>query len=82
MPISLLKFVFASTELGILSVGVALAIGLRVLTMDDAVGHISVGHFDPAVFFGLFADGRFSAKELLPYIVGQCVGSICDCWCA
>lgn len=62
-------------DLGIGFVGVSLAFGLTVLTMAYAVGHISGGHFNPAVSFGLWASGRFSAKELLPYIVSQCVGA-------
>ena len=61
---------------GIGYVGVSLAFGLTVLTMAYAVGHISGGHFNPAVSFGLWASGRFSAKELMPYIVAQCVGGI------
>jgi aquaporin Z len=63
-------------NLGIGFVGVSLAFGLTVLTMAYAVGHISGGHFNPAVSFGLWAGGRFSAKELLPYIIAQCVGAI------
>lgn len=63
-------------QLGILLVGVSLAFGLTVLTMAYAVGHISGGHFNPAVSFGLLAGGRFSGKELAPYIVSQCVGAI------
>lgn len=63
-------------QLGILLLGVALAFGLTVLTMAYAVGHISGGHFNPAVSFGLLAGGRFSAKELVPYIAAQCVGAI------
>lgn len=62
--------------LGIGFAGVALAFGLTVLTMAYAVGHISGGHFNPAVSFGLWAGGRFSAKELVPYIIAQCVGAI------
>ena len=62
--------------LGIGFAGVSLAFGLTVLTMAYAVGHISGGHFNPAVSFGLWASGRFSAKELIPYIVAQCVGAI------
>ena len=62
-------------DLGIGFVGVSLAFGLTVLTMAYAVGHISGGHFNPAVSFGLWASGRFSAKELLPYIISQCVGA-------
>ncbi len=63
-------------DLGIGFAGVSLAFGLTVLTMAYAVGHISGGHFNPAVSFGLWAGGRFSAKDLLPYIASQCVGAI------
>lgn len=63
-------------DLGIGFEGVALAFGLTVLTMAYAVGHISGGHFNPAVSFGLWAGGRFPAKELIPYIAAQCIGAI------
>lgn len=63
-------------NLGIGFVGVSLAFGLTVLTMAYAVGHISGGHFNPAVSFGLWAGGRFSAKELVPYIIAQCIGAV------
>ncbi|PWA03882.1 aquaporin Z [Flavobacterium psychrotolerans] len=63
-------------DLGIGFTGVSLAFGLTVLTMIYAVGHISGGHFNPAVSFGLWAGGRFPAKELLPYIIAQCLGAI------
>lgn len=63
-------------ELGIGYAGVALAFGLTVLTMAYAVGHISGGHFNPAVSFGLMASGRFDAKQLIPYIVAQVLGGI------
>ena len=63
-------------ELGIGFVGVSLAFGLTVLTMAYAVGHISGGHFNPAVSFGLWAGGKFSAKELLPYIASQLIGAV------
>ena len=69
------------TSLGIGFVGVALAFGLTVLTMAYAVGHISGGHFNPAVSFGLWASGRFETKELAPYIVSQCVGAIAAAGC-
>ncbi len=61
-------------ELGIGFMGVAFAFGLTVLTMAYAVGHISGGHFNPAVSFGLWSAGKFETKELLPYIVAQVVG--------
>lgn len=63
-------------NLGIGFVGVSVAFGLTVLTMAYAVGHISGGHFNPAVSLGLWAGGRFSAKELIPYIITQCIGAI------
>lgn len=63
-------------QMGILLVGVALAFGLTVLTMAYAVGHISGGHFNPAVSFGLLAGGRFPAKDLISYVVAQCLGAI------
>jgi len=63
-------------NLGIGFVGVSLAFGLTVLTMAYAVGHISGGHFNPAVSFGLWAGGRFDVKDLIPYIIAQCLGAI------
>lgn len=62
--------------LGIGFVGVSLAFGLTVLTGAYAFGHISGGHFNPAVSLGLWAGGRFPARELLPYIVAQVLGGI------
>lgn len=56
--------------------GVALAFGLTVLTMAYAVGHISGGHFNPAVSVGLLIGGRMSPKDLLPYIIAQCLGAV------
>ncbi|MGH8026506.1 MAG: aquaporin Z [Pseudoxanthomonas sp.] len=63
-------------SLGIGFVGVSLAFGLTVLTGAYAFGHISGGHFNPAVSPGLWAGGRFPAKDLLPYIVAQVLGGI------
>ncbi len=63
-------------QLGIGFVGVALAFGLTVLTMAYAVGHISGGHFNPAVTVGLFAGGRFPGHEVVQYIVAQVIGGI------
>jgi len=66
----------AFPEHGIHFVGVALAFGLTVLTMAYAVGHVSGGHFNPAVTIGLWAGGRFDAKDIGPYVVAQVVGGI------
>jgi aquaporin Z len=66
----------AFPEVGIGLMGVSLAFGLTVLTMAFAIGHISGCHLNPAVSIGLWAGGRFPAKELLPYIVAQVVGGI------
>ncbi|WP_089604132.1 aquaporin Z [Acinetobacter piscicola] len=66
----------AFPELGIGFMGVALAFGLTVLTGAFALGHISGGHFNPAVSVGLWVGGRFDAKDLLPYIIAQVVGGI------
>ncbi len=62
--------------LGIGFVGVALAFGLTLLTMAYAIGHISGCHLNPAVSIGLWAGGRFPAKDLVPYIVSQVLGAI------
>jgi aquaporin Z len=66
----------AFPQLGIGFVGVALAFGLTVLTMAYAVGHISGGHFNPAVTVGLWAGGRFKAGDILPYWVAQVLGAV------
>ena len=66
----------AVPEVGIGYLGVALAFGLTVLTMAFAIGHISGCHLNPAVSLGLWAGGRFSARDLLPYIAAQVVGGV------
>ena len=66
----------AYPELGIGFAGVALAFGLTVLTGAYAFGHISGGHFNPAVSIGLWAGGRFDAKELPGYIISQVLGGV------
>ena len=63
-------------DLGIGFVGVSLAFGLTVLTMAYAVGHISGGHFNPAVSIGLWAGGKFESKDLVGYILAQLIGAI------
>ena len=66
----------AFPDLGIGLMGVSLAFGLTVLTMAYAIGHISGCHLNPAVSIGLWMGGRFSAKELGPYIGAQVAGGI------
>ena len=70
----------AFPELGIGFAGVSLAFGLTVLTAAYALGHISGGHFNPAVSFGLWVGGRFEAKELIPYIFSQLIGASIAGW--
>ncbi len=63
-------------DVGIGWLGVSFAFGLTVLTMAYAVGHISGGHFNPAVSLGLMIGGRFDAKDLIPYWIAQVIGAI------
>ncbi|NLV40636.1 MAG: aquaporin Z [Candidatus Hydrogenedentes bacterium] len=66
----------AFPDVGIGLLGVSLAFGLTVVTMAYAIGHISGCHLNPAVSVGLWAGGRFQAKELAPYVVAQVLGGI------
>jgi aquaporin Z len=66
----------AFPNVGIGLTGVSLAFGLTVLTAAYALGPISGGHFNPAVSFGLWAGGRFPAKELPQYVAAQVLGAI------
>jgi len=61
---------------GIGFLGVGLTFGLTVVTMAYAVGHVSGGHFNPAVTLGLAASGRFAWRDVLPYVVTQVVAGI------
>ncbi|MGE0096391.1 MAG: aquaporin Z [Alphaproteobacteria bacterium] len=63
-------------EVGIGLAGVSLAFGLTVLTMVYALGPVSGGHFNPAVTVGLWAGGRFDAKDVIPYFIAQVIGAI------
>src|SRR2546429_684957 len=63
-------------NLGIGFLGVAFAFGLTVLTMAYAVGHVSGGHFNPAVTVGLFAARRIPAADIIPYVLAQVLGAI------
>src|SRR5210317_1500963 len=66
----------AFPDVGIGLLGVSFAFGLTVLTMAFAIGHISGCHLNPAVSIGLWAGGRFSANQLVPYIVAQVLGAV------
>lgn len=66
----------AFPELGIGFAGVALAFGLTVLTMAYSIGHISGCHLNPAVTVGLWAGGRFPAKDIPLYVIAQVLGAI------
>jgi aquaporin Z len=66
----------AFPQVGIGLLGVSLAFGLTVVTMAYAVGHISGGHFNPAVTIGLCTARRIPASSVLPYIAAQLVGAI------
>jgi aquaporin Z len=71
---AVLASAFPNVGIGLL--GVAIAFGLTVLTMAFAVGHISGGHFNPAVSIGLWAAGRFSGDRVLGYVLSQVLGGI------
>jgi len=62
--------------LGIGLLGVSFAFGLTVLTGAYALGHISGGHFNPAVTIGLWTAKKFPAKDIAPYVAAQVVGAI------
>ena len=64
------------TNLGIGLAGVALAFGLTVVTGAYAFGHISGGHFNPAVTLGVLTARRIEAREAIAYIVAQLVGAV------
>jgi aquaporin Z len=65
---------FASKSVGFL--GIAIAVGLAVLTAAYAVGHISGGHFNPAVTLGAAAAGRMRWADVLPYVIAQILGGL------
>ncbi|MEN3976084.1 aquaporin Z [Emcibacter sp. SYSU 3D8] len=70
--------IFAASfgDFGIGFAGVALAFGLTVVTMAYALGHVSGGHFNPAVTIGLWAGGRCPTGDVAPYVVVQVLGAI------
>jgi aquaporin Z len=59
--------------------GVAFSIGLTVMALAFSIGHISGGHFNPAVTLGLVAGGRVDAGSAVGYIVAQCLGALAAC---
>jgi aquaporin Z len=70
-------FAAPSGEAGI--VGVALSVGFTVMALAFAIGHVSGGHFNPAVTLGLIAGGRVAASASVGYIIVQCAGAIAAC---
>ena len=66
----------AFPEVGIGLLGVSLAFGLTVVTMAFAIGHISGCHLNPAITFGLWAGGRFDARDIPLYVASQTLGAI------
>jgi aquaporin Z len=71
---AVLASTFPNTGIGFL--GVSIAFGLTVLTMAYAIGHVSGCHLNPAVSIGQCVEGRFPARDLLPYIAAQVLGGI------
>lgn len=69
---AVLSAAFPGVGIGLL--GVSLAFGLTVLTMAYTIGHISGCHLNPAVSIGLWAGGKFSSKDLVPYLIAQVLG--------
>ncbi|MFY0409686.1 aquaporin Z [Solicola sp. PLA-1-18] len=65
--------VLAGDQIGF--AGIAAAFGLTVLTAAYALGHISGGHFNPAVTVGLAVAGRFAWKDVPGYVVAQVVAA-------
>lgn len=61
-------------------IGVAFSIGLTVMALAYAIGHISGGHYNPAVTLGLVAGGRFPVGDAVGYIVAQCLGAVAACF--
>lgn len=66
----------ALPDVGIGLLGVSLAFGLSVVTMAYAIGHVSGCHLNPAVTIGLWAGGRFSARDIPLYVIAQVIGAV------
>jgi aquaporin Z len=65
----------AGVNMGVGFLGVAFAFGLTVVVMAYAVGHISGGHFNPAITLGTALAGRTKWSDVGPYMVIQIVGA-------
>ena len=64
----------AGTVLG--NLGIAMAFGLSIVAMAYVIGDISGCHINPAVSIGMWIDGRMEVKDLIMYIIFQCIGAI------
>ena len=64
----------AGTVLG--NLGIAMAFGLSIVAMAYVIGDVSGCHINPAVSIGMWIDGRMETKDLIMYIVFQCIGAI------
>lgn len=56
--------------------GVALAFGLVVTIVVAATGHLGGAHINPAVTIGFWSVGRFPSRDVVPYVLAQCIGAI------
>lgn len=72
-------YAFDAPEGGAGILGVALSIGFTVMALAYAIGHVSGGHFNPAVTLGLIAGGRVDSGSAVGYIVAQCLGALAAC---
>ena len=58
------------------TLGIALVFGLSIVAMAYVIGDISGCHINPAVSIGMWIDGRMDAKDLVMYIIFQCIGAV------
>ncbi|WNB86088.1 aquaporin [Cellulomonas sp. ATA003] len=59
---------------GATTLGVALAFAFAFTAAAIALGHVSGGHFNPAVTFGAVIAGRTPVRDLVPYWLAQLIG--------
>jgi len=65
---------FSGGSLG--AAGIALAFAFVVTAMVYAVGHLSGAHINPAVTIAFWSVRRFPTRDVLPYVIAQCIGAI------